>query len=283
MVILRSGVETCYSTMSSRSNEALEERIEIISRSLKDIHDLLAKSIEDRNLEITKLQTRINVLECQVKLGQHFALLHERKMDDMEQLSRKVNLRLVGIEVCRNDSPFELMSKIEKDLEENEIELPSSEIDRCHRVGPRYIYNGKTYQDALIKFDFWRSRDTMYQNRKKNGFRVFADLTSRSAGILDQAKHDVINVPSVSDVVDFVFADVNCKLKLKSKTNRLFWIQLICWILEFCWTLKRGLLRWRGFRDEEIWWKTGWTFLLICYLPFSLFHVFSKFLCVGQQ
>ena len=100
MVILRSGVETCYSTMSSKSNEALEERIEIISRSLKDIHDLLAKSIEDRNLEITKLQTRINVLECQVKLGHHFALLHERKMDDMEQLSRKVNLRLVGIEVC---------------------------------------------------------------------------------------------------------------------------------------------------------------------------------------
>ena len=222
MVILRSGVETCYSTMSSRSNEALEERIEFISRSLKDIHDLLAKSIEDRNLEITKLQTRINVLECQVKLGQHFALLHERKMDDMEQLSRKVNLRLVGIEVCRNDSPFELMNKIKKDLEENEIELPSSEIDRCHRVGPRYIYNGKTYQDALIKFGFWRSRDTMYQNRKKNGFRVFADLTSRRAGILDQAKHDVINVPSVSDVVDFVFADVNCKLKLKSKTNRFF-------------------------------------------------------------
>ena len=141
---------------------------------------------------------------------------------DMEQLSRKVNLRLVGIEVCRNDSSFELMNKIKKDLEENEIELPSSEIDRCHRVGPRYIYNGKTYQDALIKFGFWRSRDTMYQNRKKNGFRVFADLTSRRAGILDQAKHDVINVPSVSDVVDFVFADVNCKLKLKSKTNRFF-------------------------------------------------------------
>ena len=100
--------------------------------------------------------------------------------------------------------------------------MPSSEIDRCHRIGSRYIYNGKTYQDALIKFGFWRSRDTMYQNRKKNGFRVFADLTSRRAGILNQAKHDVINVPSVSDVVDFVFADVNCKLKLKSKTNRFF-------------------------------------------------------------
>ena len=32
----------------------------------------------------------------------------------------------------------------------------------------------------------------------------------------------MINVPSVSDVGDFVFADVNCKLKLKSKTNRFF-------------------------------------------------------------
>ena len=32
----------------------------------------------------------------------------------------------------------------------------------------------------------------------------------------------MINVPSVSDVVDFIFADVNCKLKLKPKTNRFF-------------------------------------------------------------
>ena len=94
MVIRRSGVET------------LEERINIISQSLDDT---LAKSIEDRDLEINKLQTRINVLECQVKLGQHFALLHERKMDDMEQISRNVYLRLVGIEVFHNDSPSEIL------------------------------------------------------------------------------------------------------------------------------------------------------------------------------
>ena len=71
-------------------------------------------------------------------------------MDDMEQISRKVNLRLVGIEVFHNDSPSELMSRITKDLEENEIELPSSEIDRCYRVGPRYVYNGKTCQDKPL-------------------------------------------------------------------------------------------------------------------------------------
>ena len=79
MVILRSGVETSYSTMSSRSNDEFptrEERINIISQSLNDI---LAKSIEDKDLQIKKLQTRINVLECHAKLGQHFALLRERK------------------------------------------------------------------------------------------------------------------------------------------------------------------------------------------------------------
>ena len=88
-------------------------------------------------------------------------------MDEMEQISCKVNLRLVGIEEFHNDSPSELMSRITKDLEENEIELPSSEIDRCHRVGPHYVYNGKTCQDALVKFGFWRSQNTMFQNRKK--------------------------------------------------------------------------------------------------------------------
>ena len=58
MVILRSGVETSYSTMSSRSNDefpTLEERINIISQNLNDIQDTLAESIEDRDLEIKKL------------------------------------------------------------------------------------------------------------------------------------------------------------------------------------------------------------------------------------
>ena len=173
-------------------------------------------------IEIEKLITRVNVLESKVSLGHHVALLHERKMDDMEQVSRKVNLRLKGIELSKNDSPTLLMEKIMKELNDAEVDIPTYEIDRCHRIGDRYHYNGKTYQDVLIKFGFWRSRNTMYQNRKTFSFRVLADLTTRRMGVLKSARDEVLRVPGLNDLVDFVFADVNCKLKMKTKSNRFY-------------------------------------------------------------
>lgn len=230
MVMLRSGINTneMVNTVNPPNNidtsgmSPLEIKIEHISRSLQEVQNTLTKSITDHEGEINKLKTRINILESQVKLGEHFAELHDRKLDDMEQFSRKVNLRLKGIEVLRNDSPTAIMEVIKQELSINEVNIPDSEIDRCHRDGKQYVRNGKTYQDVLIKFGLWRSRDIMYKSRKTFSFGVQADLTTRRNDILWAARYDVENEPRVSDVVDFVFADLNCKLKLKTKSNRFY-------------------------------------------------------------
>ena len=183
MVTLRSGIKTDGMENLVHSNEndgemSLEDKIEQISLSLKQVQDTLSKSIESRDIEIYKLQTRVNVLESHVKLGQHFSVLYERKMDDMEQISRKVNLRLKGIEVSRNDSPAIIMEKIKEELIVNNVDLPPSEIDRCHRVGSRYVQNGKTYQDVLVKFGFWRSIVTQIETSNHNMFQILI-LASR--------------------------------------------------------------------------------------------------------
>ena len=141
-------------------------------------------------------------------------------MDDMEQISRKVNLRLKRIKVSRNDSPALIMEKI-KELIVNNVDLPP-EIDRCHRVGSRYVQNGKTYQDVLVKFGFWRARNSMFSSRRKFSFKVLADLTTRRMEILKSVRSDVENLPHVGDVVDFVFSDINCILKIKTKSNRFY-------------------------------------------------------------
>lgn len=232
MVILRSGIVTdkmdsekessCTPQTFETQISLLELKIEELSRSLQEVQESLIKSIAHRNINIDKLQTRINVLESEVNLSQHFAGLFERKFDDMEQISRKVNLRLKGIEVFDNDSPQCIMDKIKQELVDNEVDIPHSEIDRCHRDGFKYRLNGKTYQDVLIKFGFWRSRDVFYANRKKFSFRVLADLTQRRSDILSAARYDLEYLPRVSEVIDFVFSDQNCKLKLKSKSNRFY-------------------------------------------------------------
>ena len=77
MGTLRSGIKTdgMENLVHSNGNEgemSLEDKIEQISLSLKQVQDTLSKSIESRGVEIYKLQTRVNVLESQMKLGQHF-------------------------------------------------------------------------------------------------------------------------------------------------------------------------------------------------------------------
>ena len=129
----------------------------------------------------------------------------------MEQISREVNLQLKGIEVSRNDSPALIMEKIKEELIVDNVDLPP-EIDRCHRVGSRYVQNGKTYQDVLVKFGFWRSR-SMFSSRRKFSFKVLADLTTRRMEVLKSVRSDVENLPHVGDVVDFIFSDINCILK----------------------------------------------------------------------
>ena len=48
--------------------------------------------------------------------------MQDRKMDDQEQFSRKVNLKLVGIEVQSNDSPEIILTKIKEEV--NGLVLP---------------------------------------------------------------------------------------------------------------------------------------------------------------
>ena len=69
--------------------------------------------------------------------------LHDRKLDDHEQISQIVNLRLKGIEVIPGDSPERLMDHIKTEVLKLNLDIPDKEFDRCHREGN--IYSSKVY------------------------------------------------------------------------------------------------------------------------------------------
>ena len=115
------------------------------------------------------------------------------------------------------------MDKIKDELTALNINIPHNELDRCHRVGPKYFKDGKSNQAVLLKFGFWRTRNLFYQNRSKFNFKVEADLTTRRKALLEYAKGEVKNGNlETTRVVDFVLCDLNCKLKVKSKSNKFY-------------------------------------------------------------
>ena len=200
--------------------EPLQKSIEAMNEALVDLKTMFEERLKSQKAIINNLLTRVSRLETQINFNAHIGQMHERKLDDFEQISRKINLKISGLAVVPNDSPKSIMEKIKGEATELDLGIPDSEYDRCHRVGKKYWKNGVCYQDVLLKLCFWRTRDVIYTNRKSFTFSVSHDLTTRRRDLLHFANDNV----EIDDnkYVDFIFADKNCILKIKSKDNNFY-------------------------------------------------------------
>ena len=206
----------------------LEKTIEDLSRSLNEIRNFYNEQFTSQQRIINKLVTSVKLLEDRLAYSVHVTALHDRKIDDLEQVSRKVNLRISGIEIFPEDSPQKIMDKISGEVV-NHTDITIGDFDRCHRVGRKFEKNGVPHQDVIIKLCSWRARDIIYRNRKNFSFFVKPDLTSRRQEILKYARTELEESTGEQEgdehgatarTVDYIFVDENCKLKLKSKGGK---------------------------------------------------------------
>ena len=210
----------------------LEKNFCELSNSLKEIKAFFDDRLTSQQRLINNLTTRVELLEQRLSYNQHITALHAREIDDLEQVSRMVNVKICGIEVSHQDSPIIIMEKITSEVDKLGIGLNTADFDRCHRVGKKFKRNGSTHQDVMLKLCSWRARDLLFRNRKKLPFFVKADLTTRRGKILESAKEELEksqgnlddgeNAGAISRTVQYIFIDENCKLKLKSTSGKYF-------------------------------------------------------------
>ena len=139
------------------------------------------------------------------------------------------------------------MELIKHEISRLNLDLPYDDLDRCHRIGKIYTHKSKRQQDVLLKFRTWRARNTMYQNRKDFNFVVSPDLTIRRQSLLSFAREEINGGEggdmAVTRIVDFVFCDINCKLKLKSKANKFYMFSSEVEFLNIvCFSLGSGIM-----------------------------------------
>ncbi len=147
--------------------------------------------------------------------------LLDRKCDDQEQVSRKVNIRFVGIDLKENETPDSLLAVIKAECNRLDLGLSDGDFDHCHRNGKVDSTGEKPKQTVLLKMRSWHGRNVIYENRKRmKNIKVFHDLTTRRRKLLAEANEMISN--GADNVVAFTLADKNCKLKLKSTNGRYF-------------------------------------------------------------
>ena len=190
----------------------------------------LTADIESRDKLLTALNQRIDRLELETSSNEtkrasleHLSYLHGRKIDDQEQVSRKVNLRINGIAIQENETPASLLREIKEECKKVDVDVGDGDFDHCHRNGKVYKdAEGNTKQTVLLKMRSWAARDRLYQNRKKFKFKIGHDLTFRRQQLFTKANELIKSDPSFQKMVDYALADKNCKLKLKSKIGKYY-------------------------------------------------------------
>lgn len=169
----------------------ITDKIDGVLEKVKEITERVEEAeerISGAEDEVTQLKTRVNTLESQVKL-------QLEKLDEMENRSRRNNVRLVGLpenEEGRDAGKF-LESWIPSILEMKDTALA---LERAHRVGPRpQAENGAGANAAprrprtlIMKFLNYRQKEEVLRAAKDKGtvkykdqaIRFFPDVTAET-------------------------------------------------------------------------------------------------------
>ena len=189
--------------ITSKFNELKQDLITEIKLLIQlEVEKVVKKQKEEFDETVIKLQEQITTLE--------------QEKDDWEQYGRRLCVRIDNVPVESEETAESVFEKVGKFLGEACPDVPVSCIDRAHRIGSEYksYRNKKKCCSIIVRFMSFRHRTMFYRNRKRlKDVRIKLDLTKRRYKILK----DAINLAKEHSDLNYVYADVNCRLKVVFK------------------------------------------------------------------
>jgi exosome complex exonuclease DIS3/RRP44 len=127
------------------------------------------------NVVSTKLQGEFAQLKKQLAEKDEKIRSLEDKVDELEQYSRRNNVRISGVPETVGEDTDALVIQLAKAIG---CDLQPGEIDRSHRVGPKDLSKGP--RPLLVKMMAYRSKRALTSRRSglksKSGKVIFPDL-----------------------------------------------------------------------------------------------------------
>ena len=204
---------------------------EIDSRYQNKIDEIITAAIGSKANDLSQplnneYETSLQAVKDHVKsLQTSYASLRDenqtlrRDLDDIQQYTRRPNIRIFGIKVEENESIRDLTNNVKKMIVESGIVVPDDCIDRVHRIGLKKKNNsGVEAQPIIVRFSTFRDRTIVYKGRndmkKKFKCGISVDLTKSRLSLLNNAKKVMDEaLDSSNDYIKFVYSDINCQLR----------------------------------------------------------------------
>ena len=197
-------ISSIESTLISELEVKIQSSVELVIKGILEKHDQ----------EIEKLDANVKMLQQQVitlKEQNHMVSL---RCEENEQYGRRQCLRIDGIHTKENESSLDVLNVVKGIIADHELDIPDSVLDRAHRIGPVIGNDDERRQSVIVKFTSFRHRTIFYKMRKTFvNIKVRLDLTRMRYNLFKSAMEYVEGC----EEVDFVFVDINCKLKIRFK------------------------------------------------------------------
>ena len=206
------------------ADEMISNAIAPLLLQIKSLeNELMNLRISPPLLQIKSLKNELmNLRMANIQLESRFSLL-ERRNDDSEQYSQRLNLIVDGVKIRGNETPDDIKAKVFKEIDHLGVEIDDIEIDRAHRIErPFKDQHGRLQQPVIVRFISWGARNLLYQARKRSSLRMRPHLTRRRERTLQDARDKIDSYDHVREAVSYVFVDRNCTLQAKSTDGKLY-------------------------------------------------------------
>lgn len=175
---------------TTRHGSATEELLsdDAVNKICVKLTAMLTPTFESTmNNKCATIIQSINEIKDLVKVNSNRFVAIDKRIDDLEQYSRRNNLRVFGVHEVQGEDTDTLLL----DLFRNKLNLTITlnELDRSHRVGKPVSGSGRP-RPILVKFISYRIRAQIFTNKKMlkgSNYSIKEDLTKNRSNILQEA------------------------------------------------------------------------------------------------
>lgn len=216
--MVKNAKKTSAAPAGSVSPEKIEPVLSVayFDRRMYEMQNSLKEDIRQLKETITKQNEKIEHLETKVERLENELSLVTAHAEENEQYSRRMCLRIEGIEIPENEgteTADDVLQAVKKVISECGVAIPDDQIDRAHRIGKSKTIAGKRCKQVILRLMSFRYRSALYKARKNcKKYRIYLDLTKHRKDLLQKA-NDYILTSNLENC--FAFADLNCRLCFK--------------------------------------------------------------------
>lgn len=186
--------------------------VDLLTVRVKDaVLQALTDTLREAREEIKDLRTQVDSLKSEIK---EVKLSAASRCDDLEQYTRRHNVRIFGVPEVEGENTDDVVTKIFTD--KLKLDIPRDRLDRTHRVGrrPGPTANGTPRsRPIIVRFSSYRDRRSVFTSKKLlkgSGITIREDLTSARAELLRAAvsRYGVTNVWTLDGRIHWIHEGV---------------------------------------------------------------------------